>query len=416
MLDFLLEAMETFYHHPDFYKYLSIPVLAGLIGWGTNWVCIKMTLWPTEFIGLVDPWIGWQGVVPRKVKKMGGILVDQVINQLGSLEDFFKQLEPEKIGDHFSIQISERVEEYTDELMLQRNAVMWENLPLGVKKRLYKMTKRRIPKIMDKVIQRLSENIEEIIDVKEMIVNQLYADKAYMVRLLLEIGKPEFDFVVKSGLLFGFPMGVIQMVLWYQYPNPWLLPAFGILVGGCTNYLALNLIFRPLNPVNIFGYKLQGTFLKRQEEVAEAFCRNLTREILTVETLMHEITAGPGAERAKAIIRQEVKPFVEDNLVKTMAQLTVGLRGYSDLKQDIEERILAISSEHAADPVLNKERGAMAEVVFQARMKSMTSEQFQQLLRPAFKEDEWILIALGCCLGFVAGLCQLVFVFGESLF
>ena len=36
---------------------------------------------------------------------------------------------------------------------------------------------------------------------------------------------------------------------------------------------------------------------------------------------------------------------------------------------------------------------------------------FQDLLRPCFKEDEWILIALGAALGALAGLAQALFVF-----
>jgi len=41
----------------------------------------------------------------------------------------------------------------------------------------------------------------------------------------------------------------------------------------------------------------------------------------------------------------------------------------------------------------------------------MPPEEFQELLRPCFKEDEWILIALGAVLGMVAGIAQIWFVF-----
>ena len=46
------------------------------------------------------------------------------------------------------------------------------------------------------------------------------------------------------------------------------------------------------------------------------------------------------------------------------------------------------------------------------RMQALSSEDFQDLLRPAFQEDEWILILTGGFLGAWAGLAQLVFVFG----
>jgi hypothetical protein len=40
--------------------------------------------------------------------------------------------------------------------------------------------------------------------------------------------------------------------------------------------------------------------------------------------------------------------------------------------------------------------------------------EFQDLLRPAFQEDDWILIVVGGFLGAMAGVFQLVFMFGVS--
>ena len=46
---------------PEFWQYLSIPVIAALIGWTTNWLAIKMTFYPLEFVGK-PPLLGWQGI------------------------------------------------------------------------------------------------------------------------------------------------------------------------------------------------------------------------------------------------------------------------------------------------------------------------------------------------------------------
>ena len=37
--------------NPEFWQYLSIPVIAALIGWSTNWLAIKMTFYPLEVLG-----------------------------------------------------------------------------------------------------------------------------------------------------------------------------------------------------------------------------------------------------------------------------------------------------------------------------------------------------------------------------
>ena len=43
---------------------LLIPLIAGFIGWFTNWLAVKATLYPIEFVG-IPPLLGWQGVIPK---------------------------------------------------------------------------------------------------------------------------------------------------------------------------------------------------------------------------------------------------------------------------------------------------------------------------------------------------------------
>ena len=47
-------------------------------------------------------------------------------------------------------------------------------------------------------------------------------------------------------------------------------------------------------------------------------------------------------------------------------------------------------------------------------MESLPPEEFQDLLRPCFQEDEMKLILTGAVLGLLAGIAQLVFVFGGA--
>ena len=101
--------------------------------------------------------------------------------------------------------------------------------------------------------------------------------------------------------------------------------------------------------------------------------------------------------------------------MRTLAQLTVGPSGYVDLKRSIEEKAFALSVEPFEDPVFNRDRGVIVERLFRERMESLSPEEFQDLLRPAFQEDEWILIAIGGALGFGAGLAQLILMFGQTL-
>lgn len=73
--------------------------------------------------------------------------------------------------------------------------------------------------------------------------------------------------LLSSGFFFGFLLGLLQMFVWLLYDKPWTLPAGGAIVGYITNWVALKLIFEPVDPMKIGPFVLQGLFLKRQNEV-----------------------------------------------------------------------------------------------------------------------------------------------------
>ena len=63
------------------------------------------------------------------------------------------------------------------------------------------------------------------------------------------------------------------------------------------------------------------------------------------------------------------------------------------------------------DPELNESRANKIYGLFCERIKALTSREFQNLLRPAFREDETTLIILGGLTGFLAGWLHLILVF-----
>lgn len=408
----MLEFYNEFVNHPDFWKYMSIPLVAAIVGWGTNWVAIQLTFYPVKFIG-IPPYLGWQGIIPRKGRKMAAITVENTLDKISTMQEIFDEFEPEKIAHHVIKIADARIEEITDDIMSERNAVLWENLPNVLKNRAYARVRRQMPQMLDNLIEDMHANIEDLIDPKELIIKKLSENKELLNRVFWECGETEFKFVVNSGFWFGGLFGVFQMFFWWFHQSDWVMPVFGLIVGTITNWLALNLIFRPLNPIKIGPITLQGLFLRRQNAVSEVFCRIVTSEILTIGHIMNEIFRGPRSDRAKAMMKRHMRPVIDGGVVKTVAQLTVGPEGFVELKRTIEEKTIEISLASFDDPVFTRERGKVVEKMFRERMQAMSAEEFQALLRPAFEEDEWILIALGGVLGLLAGVGQLLFMFAD---
>ncbi len=57
--------------------------------------------------------------------------------------------------------------------------------------------------------------------------------------------------------------------------------------GFFTNWMAVQLLLKPVKPVNIFGFKLQGLLPRRQEELAERISSAIAERFLTREDILN---------------------------------------------------------------------------------------------------------------------------------
>ncbi|MCG8519875.1 DUF445 domain-containing protein [Marinobacter sp. CA1] len=408
--------MTDLFYQAEFWQYLSIPVIAALIGWTTNWLAIKMTFYPLEFVGKRPIW-GWQGIIPSKARKMAAISVDATISKIGTVQEIFEQIDPKVLAAHILTSVEPRTEEYVDELMLREYPTFWENLPSSARNMVYDRVRKSTPQLVDNLVDDLSDNIEGLLDIKSMVIDRLATDKRLLNRIFLECGEVEFRFIINSGLYFGFLFGLIQMAVWYFYQSWWVLPFFGLLVGWATNWIALNVIFRPLQPKKVGPFKIQGLFLRRQTEVAESFCHIVTHEILTVGNIINAILNGTNGDRARNMVKKHIKPLVDETagMGKALTQMAFGPTGFATLKNQVGEKAIEISQTSFNNPVFEQDRAQAVERIMVERMVALSSEEFQDLLRPCFQEDEIKLILVGAFLGFAAGVCQFIFVFGQSL-
>ena len=397
----------------DFWKHVSIPFVAGIVGWATNWVAIKLTFLPLEFRGW-RPWLGWQGIIPSKAGKMAGIFAESTMFRLGTLGEIFQHMDPGAMADHIAAVVEPRIEEYTDEVMFYGgNGTLWRSLPNLVKGRIYSRVREEMPTLVHELMREVSEEIEDLVDFKHMLVTRLEGDKDLLNRLFLESGEEEFRFIVRSGLYFGFLFGLVQLAVWIFYQGWWVLPFFGGLVGYATNWIAINLIFRPLHPKKLGPWTVQGLFLKRQREVAAVWTHLVTREVVTLRQIIEAMLVGPRSDKVEALIKKHVEPIADEALGSFLpaAELTAGSR-LETIRESVGDKAIEVLIEPFNHWGFNEDRAEVLGELLQERMAELPPDEFQDLLRPCFQEDEWKLILMGGVLGLLAGLSQLVFVFG----
>jgi hypothetical protein len=122
---------------------------------------------------------------------------------------------------------------------------------------------------------------------------------------------------------------------------------------------------------------------------------------------------GPRADRSRALIQEHMRPLVDESagLVRGLAELAIGEEGFDEIKDSVAHKAVEVSPEPFDNHLFNEGRARVVEAVLTERMAALPVDQFQDLLRPCFQEDEWKLILTGAVLGLLAGIAQLLLVF-----
>ncbi|MGH8432541.1 MAG: hypothetical protein ACREUF_19300 [Solimonas sp.] len=417
-MNMLIEFWQQLTARPDFWGFICIPIVAAVVTWVHVWMALKLMFYPIDFIGLRSDWprrlginfpgFGWQGLIPMKARKMAGIVTDRGILKLGTVQEFMQQMEPDKVATHVVGAVMANIEAYVDEVMLERSPVLWENLPRSIKRRVYRHVREQIPAIMDGMVGEIIDQVHQLVDVRGMICDQIEQDKALIVRMFEEVGDRELAFIVNISFWIGLAFGLLQMVMFYFVPWHGGLPLYAAVLGWVTNWIALTMVFRPLEETRFGPWRLQGLFLKRQNEVADKFSEIVAHEVLTVRQFMQVMLSGERSEHTRRLIRRRLGPLLDSPVVRSLAQLSMGPGGYTGLKAAAVDKTTAIAMQPLSNPEFNTDRSRRLSGLLAERIRALSKLEFQDLLRPAFEEDEWILLALGALTGLVAGTIQLL--------
>lgn len=387
--------------------YVSIPVIAALIGWSTKILVIKMMFEPVEFKG-IPPYLGWQGQIPKRAPKMAAIAVDSITSKLINPQQLFDRIDPEELAEELKQPLHDAAKELVDTMMMSFQPQVWRALPDQLKDAVVANVEKRIPAATRGMFDQLRDQIDQVFDIKHMVVTNLVRDKATLNSIFQDIGRPAFGFLIRSGLWFGFIIGVVQMLVFGFTGWHWVLPVFGLLTGGLTDYVALQMIFRPIEKRTIFPFvKWQGVFQTRREDVIRGYSALLAKEIFTPKAIMESLLTGPMSDKFFDIIQTEIARTIDEQMgFAGRVFNTVGSRQYQDMKTGLATSVI----ERIPETSQYIERYAQGRLDLEntmiEKMAELTAIEYENLLRPAFRDDEWLVIVLGATLGFLVGELQ----------
>jgi len=201
---------------PQLFKWTwcLLPVIAAIIGWGTNYLAVRMLFHPRQEKRILG--LSFQGVFPKRQKVLAEKLGKLVARELFSMKDVKKHLQGDEFISHIKATIETKVDEFLEEKLAE--AIPMATMFLGsgmidkVKQSLVENLAKAIPELGEMFVTHLEKNMDVETVVREK-VEAFSSDK--LEEMLLSIMKREFRFIECVGAALGFVIGLTQLgILW----------------------------------------------------------------------------------------------------------------------------------------------------------------------------------------------------------
>jgi hypothetical protein len=415
---------------------ITIPLFTGIIGYVTNWTGVLMLFQPLKFHGvrvpgleLIYPYfhrriqilpiyspdgrkMGWQGMVPSRAEKMASIAVDKSIAKLGSVSDFYRELDPDSIAEHFVAVAQPEIRGVVDRIVARESPRLWRNLPSFAREAVYRKVESELPENASKITATLGEHIEDLVDPKWMAIRHLTENPKLLNSIFREMGAKELRFMQNFGFYFGYPMGFLLVALLHFAPYWWLLPLGGVVIGYVVNWVGINMIYEPLRPKWWVPWR-QGLMLKRRTEIIEGFAGIIADDVITTENMANELLRGSRADRTLQMLDSVMRDSVDRAIgrARLAVVMSLGSNEYDRIQSALAPVALDFATDAMADKEFAERQAGRIRKFIAEQMDKLSLEDFVDLLRSATKQDEWLLFVHGAVLGSIGGFIHLA-IFG----
>ncbi|GAS97899.1 uncharacterized protein RMCC_4864 [Mycolicibacterium canariasense] len=387
--------------------YLSMPFVAAFVGWSTKIVALEMLYRPQEFKG-IGPF-GWQGIVPRRAGKVGSKTIELLTQNLLKPEELLQKVDAKEAVEALREPLTEAVDEISRDLAEQIRPGLWDSLPEAARAAIKSRVHAETPRVVESLLREMQSDLPRFVDVQFLAITTLVRNKDKLNKLMRGLGDNAMAFVRRSGIYFGLAIGVVQMVAWALFQNPWIMPAFGFGVGFISDYIALNMLFRPIHPTKYLGFiPFQGLLHAQRDTITRDYARILSEDLFSAEILFDGVLRGPGADKLFALVAKEVDAAIDaqTGMAKPLVQFAVGTERYNAVKNSLVHMVLEklpTTLHEAQDYAMN---ALDLEQTIIDKMSQLSNEEYESILRPVFKDDEPTMIAVGAILGGVVGEIQ----------
>ena len=194
------------------YWFILIPFLSAFTGWFTTWIAIKMLFHPRKRMKIVG--IGVQGIFPKNQQQIAEKMGEVVSKELLS----FKEIEEKVTSPDNLKKLKPEIEKHIDNFLRVKLSDTFPILSMFIGERTINQLKAafmmELEELFPVLMKSYMNKLENDLDLKQIVVNKVSGFSGKKLEDMLDqITKKEFKFLEVIGAVFGFLIGLVQLIV-----------------------------------------------------------------------------------------------------------------------------------------------------------------------------------------------------------
>ncbi|MEO0796505.1 MAG: DUF445 family protein [Verrucomicrobiota bacterium] len=190
------------------------------------------------------------------------------------------------------------------------------------------------------------------------------------------------------------------------------IPFLTAFIGWITNWLAIQMLFRPREPLFFLGFKLQGLIPRRQLEMADRVAEVVEQEFLSQHLIREQLQQLD----IHGYIDGFVSRLIRQRLGSKLRNIPIigGMINESNLA--MLEKLALESIHEEIEPLRNRlaedlEARLQVKEIVKERIVGFEMDRLEELVRRIAAREFQLIEVLGGVLGFIVGLAQVLILY-----
>jgi uncharacterized membrane protein YheB (UPF0754 family) len=178
----------------------------------------------------------------------------------------------------------------------------------------------------------------------------------------------------------------------------------GGFIGWVTNKIAIKMLFRPIRPVRLLFFQLQGVLPKRKEQIATSIGETVEAQFVNKEELLEGLLD----EETKKSILKQIRKLLVEKIKEVVPSMILAMLG-----QGLDDLVRKLIAEHGddllsqlIDSLKNNDNVMPVKAIVTDKINQLDMLEFEALVINIVKKELRHIETVGLVLGVVIGMAQ----------